>query len=220
VKKKEFAAALRKRQLRLGRIPKCILDGTTDEEIIDAYMGCPCCGKPVIDSRTFGLLIEEAKTADEALVYLKRLRRLHLERVHGRKKGEIYPSKPMGGARFVGQEAGEQMHDVESGIRKVSVDEIDINRCREAAAVILSDMRAQLTPEEAFVVTYILGAFFRNIAGYRISTVEDAGKILRAASGILQLSDEITRKTGAQFAPPGRDDNRGSRPDLENVMYG
>jgi len=86
--------------------------------------------------------------------------------------------------------------------------------------VILSDMRAQLTPEEAFVVTYVLGAFFRHIAGYRISTVEDAGKILRVASGIFQLSDKIMQKTEAQFAPPGRDDNQGSRPDLENVMYG
>jgi hypothetical protein len=64
--KNKLANELRERQCNYGACSRKEINSITDDEIIDCYITCSCCGeKQVDDEKQLTLIIEKANSADE-----------------------------------------------------------------------------------------------------------------------------------------------------------
>ena len=62
--KADLAHALRQRQHALGEVPGEMIESLSDDEIIDSYITCSCCGEKQVTHRQLRKAIFMAKDAD------------------------------------------------------------------------------------------------------------------------------------------------------------
>lgn len=75
MQKEEFAKKLRKRQIEYGIVPEYIVNGLSDEEIIDSYRICSNCGEPFFDIEDLDAALKETDDVDEILDIAESLKR-------------------------------------------------------------------------------------------------------------------------------------------------
>ncbi len=63
--KANLAGELRQRQYKLGQVSKELVDSLTDDQIIDSYITCSCCGKKQVDEVQLPQIITVVKNADQ-----------------------------------------------------------------------------------------------------------------------------------------------------------
>jgi hypothetical protein len=61
--KAQLAQALRQRQYTYGYIPRRMIDAVSDEDIIDSYITCSCCGEKQVTPQELETAIEQASDA-------------------------------------------------------------------------------------------------------------------------------------------------------------
>jgi hypothetical protein len=66
--KAQLAQGLRQRQYAQGYIPRRMIDATSDEDIIDSYITCSCCGEKQVTPLELERAIEQASDAYHFLV--------------------------------------------------------------------------------------------------------------------------------------------------------
>lgn len=64
MKKHELAGELRRRQLAQRRVPKKLIRRLSDDDIIDAYITCSCCGEKEVDGPLLALAILKAESVE------------------------------------------------------------------------------------------------------------------------------------------------------------
>lgn len=64
MKKSDLAEGLRERQRKIKLVPKYVIDSTLDDDIIDSYITCSCCGKKLVNSNVLEASIDAAKDVD------------------------------------------------------------------------------------------------------------------------------------------------------------
>lgn len=60
--KQLLANQLRKRQCKLGHVPKDFIDSISDDKIIDAYITCSCCGQKQVSQSELVHALNTAET--------------------------------------------------------------------------------------------------------------------------------------------------------------
>ena len=65
--KEELARELRQRQYDYEAVDKELIDSLTDDQIVDSYITCSCCGEKQVDSEQLLQIIERARIADDFL---------------------------------------------------------------------------------------------------------------------------------------------------------
>jgi hypothetical protein len=65
--KQTLAQQLRERQYACGYIPRHFVDAISDEEIIDSYITCSCCGEKQVSPEQQGTAIEQARDTNHFL---------------------------------------------------------------------------------------------------------------------------------------------------------
>jgi len=65
--KKGLATHLREKQKKLKYISTEVIDSLTDDEIIENYIICSCCGEKLVEGKDLNLAIELSKNADHFL---------------------------------------------------------------------------------------------------------------------------------------------------------
>ena len=63
--KKELATELRQRQYKLGQVGRDLIDVCGDDQIIDCYITCSCCGEKQVDVEQLPQIIADAKNIDQ-----------------------------------------------------------------------------------------------------------------------------------------------------------
>lgn len=63
--KKELATELRQRQYKLGQVGRDLIDVCSDEQIIDSYITCSCCGEKQVDANQLPQIITDTKNVDQ-----------------------------------------------------------------------------------------------------------------------------------------------------------
>jgi len=58
--KAQLAQGLRQRQYAQGYIPRSTIDTVSDEDIIDSYITCSCCGEKQVTPQELETVIEQA----------------------------------------------------------------------------------------------------------------------------------------------------------------
>jgi hypothetical protein len=61
--KARLAQALRQRQYTQGYIPRRMIDAVSDDDIIDSYITCSCCGEKQVTPQELETVIEQASDA-------------------------------------------------------------------------------------------------------------------------------------------------------------
>jgi len=64
MQKRELANQLRQRQYEHGEVERYIIDALSDDEIIDCYITCSCCGEKQVDAAHLPSVIMAAHDAD------------------------------------------------------------------------------------------------------------------------------------------------------------
>lgn len=62
--KSRLASELRLRQIKLGKVSQQVVCALTDDEIIQSYTTCSCCGQKQIDGEPLVSAIEKANDAN------------------------------------------------------------------------------------------------------------------------------------------------------------
>jgi len=63
--KVNLADELRQRQYKLGRVSKELIDALTDDQIIDSYITCFCCGEKQVDANQLPQIIADAENMEQ-----------------------------------------------------------------------------------------------------------------------------------------------------------
>jgi hypothetical protein len=63
--KANLANELRQRQYKLGKVSRELVDFLTDDQIIDSYITCSCCGEKQVDTNQLPRIIEDAEDIDQ-----------------------------------------------------------------------------------------------------------------------------------------------------------
>jgi len=63
LKKAELAQQLRQRQYAYEMVTRDLIDAVTDDQIINSYITCSCCGTKEVDEKELVLAIAEATSA-------------------------------------------------------------------------------------------------------------------------------------------------------------
>jgi hypothetical protein len=71
--KHQLARELRRRQYALGEVEWWMIDGLSDDEIIDSYITCSCCGEKQVDARQLETAIAKAHGAEHFFRICNRL---------------------------------------------------------------------------------------------------------------------------------------------------
>ena len=61
--KAQLAQALRQRQYTQGYLPRRMIDAVSDDDIIDSYITCSCCGEKQVTLQELETVIEQASDA-------------------------------------------------------------------------------------------------------------------------------------------------------------
>jgi hypothetical protein len=72
---RKLARQLRKRQMRLGKVPRATLDALSDDEIVDFYNTCSCCGEAILPGQLLQAAIRSALDAKDFFRISKQLAR-------------------------------------------------------------------------------------------------------------------------------------------------
>ncbi len=65
--KTQLALELKRRQYDLDEVEREMIDALADDEIIDCYITCSCCGERQVDERNLEKAIARARNADDFL---------------------------------------------------------------------------------------------------------------------------------------------------------
>lgn len=65
MQKHQLAQELRQRQYAAGLVERRMIDALSDEEIIDCYTTCSCCGEPLVDAPTRETAMARALNAEQ-----------------------------------------------------------------------------------------------------------------------------------------------------------
>ena len=60
----QLASQLRRRQYAFGEVERELIDALSDDQIIDSYITCSCCGEKQVDGRNLETAIAKARSAD------------------------------------------------------------------------------------------------------------------------------------------------------------
>jgi hypothetical protein len=92
--KAQLAQALRQRQYAHGYISRRMIDAVSDEDIIDSYITCSCCGEKQVTPQELETAIEQASDAYHFLMLCD-------EKARATSRGHIQlpPPDPNRGAR-------------------------------------------------------------------------------------------------------------------------
>jgi Cys-tRNA synthase (O-phospho-L-seryl-tRNA:Cys-tRNA synthase) len=63
--KSQLATKLRQRQYNFGMVDKQTIDLLTDDQIIDSYITCSCCGDKQVDEIQLPRIIEQSHDVDD-----------------------------------------------------------------------------------------------------------------------------------------------------------
>lgn len=63
--KEDLANELRQRQHQLGEVSRELIDALNDDEIIDSYITCSCCGKKQVEANQLSQAIANANNVVE-----------------------------------------------------------------------------------------------------------------------------------------------------------
>jgi hypothetical protein len=63
--KRDLAQQLRQRQYEHGEIEHALIDALSDDEIIDSYVTCSCCGEKQVDGPRLAMAIATAADDDD-----------------------------------------------------------------------------------------------------------------------------------------------------------
>ncbi len=72
-----LAKQLRQCQYRLGKLPRHLLDGVPDEDIIERYVICPGCGEWLVTGDELVETIADCKDVDEFVAFADKLLQDH-----------------------------------------------------------------------------------------------------------------------------------------------
>jgi hypothetical protein len=64
MKKHQLAHELRQRQYALGEVERWMIDSLSDDEMIDSYITCSCCGEKQVNQRELATAIAKARSAE------------------------------------------------------------------------------------------------------------------------------------------------------------
>ena len=67
MQKHELANQLRQRQYAYGMVERRIVDSLSDDDIIDSYVTCSCCGEKQVEGARLQSVIMAAKDSDSFL---------------------------------------------------------------------------------------------------------------------------------------------------------
>lgn len=67
MRKSTLAKQLRKRQYQCDELPKHVVDSLSNEEIIDCYITCSCCGKKLVTELELAYTIDIAENSEDFL---------------------------------------------------------------------------------------------------------------------------------------------------------
>lgn len=67
MRKTKLGSDLRQRQIRLGEVDPVIIRTLSDDDIIDAYITCSCCGEKQVTGKALLRAIEQAVSTDDFL---------------------------------------------------------------------------------------------------------------------------------------------------------
>jgi hypothetical protein len=73
VTKHQLARRLRQRQHALDSAAPALIDALSDDEIIDSYVTCSCCGERQVEGPRLALAIAQAADDEEFLATCQRL---------------------------------------------------------------------------------------------------------------------------------------------------
>ena len=65
MEKQQLAKELRKRLAKKGLVERPLLDSITDEQIIESYLTCSCCGKKQVTDQEVATALQFAANADQ-----------------------------------------------------------------------------------------------------------------------------------------------------------
>lgn len=85
--KQALAQQLRQRQYAHGYIPRHLIDTVSDEDIIESYITCSCCGEKQVTPQQLELAIEQARDASHFLAICD-------EQARAASRGHIQLSRP------------------------------------------------------------------------------------------------------------------------------
>jgi hypothetical protein len=71
--KRELARRLRQRQYDHGEVSRSLIDALSDDEIIDSYVTCSCCGEKQVEGPRLALAIAAAADDDDFFELCSRL---------------------------------------------------------------------------------------------------------------------------------------------------
>ena len=63
--KRQLARELRRRQYNYGLLEKRLIDAISDDQIIDCYITCPCCGEKAVNAQQLVTALEHAQSAEQ-----------------------------------------------------------------------------------------------------------------------------------------------------------
>jgi hypothetical protein len=66
--KQVLAQQLRQRQYTQGHLPRHLIDAVSDEDIIDSYITCSCCGEKQVTPQQLEVAIAQARDASHFLM--------------------------------------------------------------------------------------------------------------------------------------------------------
>jgi hypothetical protein len=75
--KHQLARELRRRQYALGEVERWMIDALSDDQIIDSYITCSCCGEKQVDERQLATAIAKARGAEHFFRICNRLAKQH-----------------------------------------------------------------------------------------------------------------------------------------------
>jgi hypothetical protein len=81
--KHKLAQQLRRRQYALGDVEREMIDALSDDQIIDCYITCSCCGKKQVEGHRLETAIARAKDAADFFRVCDRLAKRHLHSEQG-----------------------------------------------------------------------------------------------------------------------------------------
>ena len=75
--KHNLANQLRQRQYCYGQVDRKIIDSLSDDQIIDCYITCSCCGEKQVDAKTLPNVIDQANDSDNFFAICDIIGKLH-----------------------------------------------------------------------------------------------------------------------------------------------
>jgi hypothetical protein len=75
--KEMLARELRQRQYNLGKTDKCLIDLLSDDQIIDSYITCSCCGEKQVNVAQLPNIIKQARNVDEFFALCDLISKVH-----------------------------------------------------------------------------------------------------------------------------------------------